>query len=300
MAERALLGSELHLDTLLTVFANQASHFVDTRNFQIGLFDNDYYEIRYWTGEGVTQETPRSFYMGDSQSRASGIADWIRANKMSLLVHDFHREKDQLPYQARDYGEDIGTRSALFIPLVKGEQVIGLIAARSTLPDHFSERELRRLTILANQAAATLANAQTYSQLQAQYAKQELASQIAREVLAAQDLPTTLNTTVRIIGQTLNKFHSVVDVYSFDAEQNELTLLSRKDRSETNSVGHTPSTVVKLTLPEDDTQTDRREASINRRSNKLKVRSTAGITPNPPFRLAPFPRSQKPKNSLPF
>ena len=78
-------------------------------------------------------------------------------------------------------------RSGLFIPLISGEETIGIVAAQSHEPNCFQEEDMRRLMILSNQAAAAIANARLYDQERMRAAHLELVGKIAREVNAVQD-----------------------------------------------------------------------------------------------------------------
>lgn len=209
-AGRALLAAELDLDALCRLIAEQAGQVIDNRTFQIGLFDEGFYEIRYWTIDGQEQPTPQCFDLGGGRTDSTttgSLVGWVRDNKRPLLVRDFTRESDQLPAQP-SYISANPPRSAIFLPLITGDRALGLVAAQSAQPNHFSEQDVRRLTILANQAAAAVANAQLFASERSRAAHLELVSRIARQVNTAGELNEVLQQAVHLTKDTFG-FHPV-------------------------------------------------------------------------------------------
>jgi phosphoserine phosphatase RsbU/P len=202
-AGRALVASELDIAALCGLIAQEAGKVIDNRTFQVGLFEDHFYHIIYWIIDGVEQQTPRTFDL----SQQAGLVGWMRANKQSLLVRDVLKEADKLPVQPR-YISTVPPRSALLIPLISGEQTLGIIAAQSVQPNRFDEEDLRRLTILANQAAAAIANAQLYQEARRRAAHLELVAQIARQVNATSELEEIFDQVVALTRQTFG-FHPV-------------------------------------------------------------------------------------------
>jgi phosphoserine phosphatase RsbU/P len=223
-AGRALLAAELDLNALCKLIAHQAGQIIDNRTFQLGLFDGGFYEILYWTIDGVEQATPQSFVLDVDRTdpeATTGLVGWVRETSLPLLVRDFNREMDQLPARPI-YVSDSPPRSALFLPLISGEKTIGILAAQSSQPNHFSDQDLRRLTILANQAAAAIANAQLFAQERMRAAHLELVTRIARQVNAVNELDEILHQAVYLTQQTFG-FHPV-SVFGVDSAGHEVVV----------------------------------------------------------------------------
>jgi sigma-B regulation protein RsbU (phosphoserine phosphatase) len=216
-AGRAMVAAELDLNNLCALIARECGQVIDNSTFQIGLFDGDFYEILFWTIGGESQETPRTFDLGEE----SGIIGWVRHSRSPLLVRDFRKEHDSLPAQPR-YISDTPPRSAIFLPLVSGEAVIGAVTAQSTKPDNFSEEDMRRLMILANQAAAAIAHGQMFEQERQRSAQLELVGRIAQNVSGMADLRDIFEIVVQEIQETFD-FH-LVNVFGVDALTGEAVL----------------------------------------------------------------------------
>ena len=223
-AGRALVAAEMDLDALCALIAEQAGQVIDNRTFQVGLFEDDYYEIRYWTIDGQPQPVPQCFDLRSGpveMADAGGLVGWVRDHKKPLLVSDFTREMDRLP--ARPIYESASPpRSALFLPLISGGRAIGIVAAQSQRANHFSDQDMRRLTILANQAAAAIANAQLFVQERTRAAHLALVSRIAQQVNAAEDLEELLEQVVNLTCSTFG-FHPVT-VFGIDPVTNEIVV----------------------------------------------------------------------------
>ncbi|MCA9872996.1 MAG: SpoIIE family protein phosphatase [Anaerolineales bacterium] len=217
VAGRAIVTAELDLMSLCELIAQESGQVIDNRTFQIGLFDDHFYEILFWTINGRPQETPRAFDL----SEGGGIAGWVRMSGKPLLVRDFQKEMDRLPAKPR-YISDSPPRSAIFLPLISGEEVIGVVAAQSPRPSHFSEEDLRRLMILTNQAAAAIAHARLFNQQRQRAAQLELVSQIALDVTGVYNLREIFERVVQATKETFN-FH-LVNIFSIDPETGEAVI----------------------------------------------------------------------------
>ncbi len=228
-AGRAMVMAELDLVSLCELIARECGKVIDNRTFQVGLFNDDFYEILFWTVEGERQETPRIFDLSDE----GGIVGWIRQSRSPLLVRDFRKEVDSLPAQPR-YISDDPPRSAVFLPLISGESVIGVIAAQSATPSNFSEEDMRRLMILANQAAAAITNGRIFEQERQRSAQLELVGRIAQRVSSAVDLRDVFQIVVAELQETFD-FH-LVNVFRVSPRTGEAVLAASSAALEPGSI----------------------------------------------------------------
>lgn len=221
-AGRALVAAQLDVEALAELIANEAGQVIDNRTFQVGLFEEDDYHILYWKIRGVRQETPKTFDLREE----GGIICWVRESKSPLLVRDFLRELDSLPARPR-YISNSPPRSAIFIPMVSGDRTIGIVAAQSGQPNRFSEEDMRRLTILANQAAAAVAHALLFAQERQRSAHLELVGQIGLEISKVQNQEEIFSQVVQLTQQTLG-FH-LVTIFGIDPVTREAVMQASSD-----------------------------------------------------------------------
>lgn len=221
-AGRAIVASELDLDALCELIATQAAQIVESHTFQVGLFEDHFYDIRYWTIDGVPQAVPQMFDLrAAAKDDGEGLVGWVRDQRQPLIVGDYVEEMESLPARPQ-YSRDNPPRSALFIPLVSGERAIGLLAAQCYRPHAYTDQDARRLAILANQAAAAIANAKLFNQERMRAAHLELVGQIARRVNAVQDLDEVFEEVVSLTRITFG-FHPV-NIFGVDPQNDELVI----------------------------------------------------------------------------
>ena len=220
----AIVASELDVHALCELIASEAGKVMENQTFQVGLFDDSVYRILFWTVNGQRQETPQSYDIADGR----GLVNWVRYNQKPLLIRDFEREMTSLPAQPR-YLSQSPPRSAVFVPLVSGEETVGMVAAQSQEPNRFQEQDLRRLMIVANQAAAAIANARLYEQERMRAAHLELVGQIARQVNAVQDRDEIFDQVVSLTRSRFG-FHPV-SIFDIDPQTGDAILQASSDES---------------------------------------------------------------------
>ncbi len=207
-AGSALVAADLDVDALCELIYRESGQVIDNATFQVGLFEEDRYYIKVWVIDGERQ-TPSAFDLGER----GGIVGWVRDTRRPLLIRDFEREMGELPARPTYIAAD-PPRSAIFLPLISGERVIGLMAAQSQQPDRFSADDLRRLTILGNQAASAIANAQLFEQERTRAGQLQLVSDIARQVSAINDLDDIFRQVVHLTNERFG-YHPV-SIFSYE------------------------------------------------------------------------------------
>src|SRR5690606_32582465 len=100
--------------------------------------------------------------------------------------------------------------------------VIGVIAAQSHVPRAFSQEDLRRLMVLANQAAGAIRHAQLYEAAHAQATRLRLMFKVSRQITAFQPLPDLFQQIVNLIQQTFGYY--AVNIFTLDQQSQEIVL----------------------------------------------------------------------------
>lgn len=215
---QAILSAQLNLDALCEIVYQQSTRVIDTRNFQLGIFDGNDYIIKVWLKD-AERLAPEVFKGGAKE----GLVGWVHEHGTGLLINDFQKEWDMLPAKPRYYDENNPARSAIFAPLAGGGgEVIGVIAAQSQSPRAFSQEDMRRLTVLAGQAAGAIRNAQLYEEANTQATRLRLIFKVSRQITAIQPLPDLFQQIVNLIQQTFGYY--AVNIFILDPITNELVL----------------------------------------------------------------------------
>lgn len=192
-AVSAIAAASLDEDELCRLVYERAAQVVDASNFQLGLFDGSRYVVKLRYSQGVAQ--PGSQF---DLSETGGIVGWLRDHGQPLIVHDFQAEMDRLPAKPR-YLSANPPRSAVFVPMVARDAVIGALAIQSERPSAYTDAHLRMLSIIANQAAAAIQNARALQRERTRARQMELVSEVARSTASVFDLPSLLPRLIQSI-----------------------------------------------------------------------------------------------------
>jgi sigma-B regulation protein RsbU (phosphoserine phosphatase) len=210
----AILSVQLKVEALCEVVYQQATRIVETRNFQIGLFEGSDYAIKVWLKDA--ERLPPQRFAGKADE---GIIGWVRRTGTGLLVRDFQREWDTLPARPTEYTHK-PARSAIFAPLIAGGNTIGVIAVQSERSNTFSDEDMRLLTLLANQASAAIRNAQIFEATQERARQLRLINDVSRQVTAVQPLPDLFRQIVTLIRDAFGYY--AVSIFTLDEKTDVL------------------------------------------------------------------------------
>jgi len=213
---RAILSVQLKVDALCEVVYQESTRIVDTRNFQLGLFDDNAYHIYVWLRDG---ERLMPTHFPDAAN--AGLIGHVRRTASSLRVGDYQREWDALPAKPTYEGSD-PPRSALFTPLLVAGEVIGVIVVQSDAAEAFTDESQRLMSIISSQAAGAIHNAQLYHKVQARANQLQLISEVGRQITAVQRLSSLFRQMVSLVQQKFD-YHAV-SVFTVDPETNIIKL----------------------------------------------------------------------------
>ncbi len=198
---RSIVQAPLDQDALCELIYELAGRIVPTDTFQVGLFDGDRYRIKVWLKKG--QRQPQATF---PLREGEGIIGWLRAERQPLLVHDFQQEMDALPARPV-YLSDDPPRSGIYLPLLIGDEAIGAISIQNGSPNAFDERHLRLLTILANQSASALRNAQLFDRAERRLNALAAVSEVGRSLTRILDLDQLLEQIVELMRVRFGYYH---------------------------------------------------------------------------------------------
>jgi signal transduction histidine kinase len=105
--------------------------------------------------------------------------------------------------EIREIAREVGWRSSIFVPMMRGEDVVGVIGVLRTQPGTFSPAETALLQTFADQAVIAVANARLLIELQARTADLQRSvgqltalGEVGQAVSSSLDLETVLTTIV--------------------------------------------------------------------------------------------------------
>lgn len=192
---RAIIRSELDVETLCELIYREASKIVDTSSFHLGLFEGTSYTLVVRVQDRV--RLPR---LTVDLAAGDGLIGWIRQTGKALLVEDFAEEMDQLPARPR-YQSERPPRSGIYVPLIAGEHVIGSISVQSYQPGAFEANDLRLLSLIADQAAVAITRARAFREANVRAVQLQAIHQVSERITAILDLDELLPAVVRLINE---------------------------------------------------------------------------------------------------
>jgi sigma-B regulation protein RsbU (phosphoserine phosphatase) len=90
-----------------------------------------------------------------------GLAGWVIRNRQLGLIVDTEEDDRWLTLPNQPYV----VRSALAVPIIRGEELLGIITLLHSQPGHFTPETANLLSLTADQMALVLENARLYSKL---------------------------------------------------------------------------------------------------------------------------------------
>ncbi len=125
---------------------------VDFEFAALFIYDEELKKLRVVANKGhvVDLIQPVSFDMGN------GLSAWVAKQKRPILLSDIHRGKVQ---------DEAPVRSFLSIPLLLGEELIGVMNFGHTRPGTFNRHNLRVLSIAAGQLSVIIERTLYFNQL---------------------------------------------------------------------------------------------------------------------------------------
>ena len=117
-----------------------------------------------------------------------GLAGWVVQNRKSALVPDTSKDERWLR-RPDDSANKTGAKSAICVPLVAREQLVGVLTLVHSVPHAFNNEHLELMQAIADQAGIAVLNARLYTESQ----------RTARVMSALADGAAAINTSLEIV-----------------------------------------------------------------------------------------------------
>ncbi len=176
---------------------------LDSPHFKIARFDETDAMIRcefaIMDGEPVPPETFPSFPLGEGP-----VSETIRTRQARIVDLRAARAKLQSEGRVVHVGDERETASALYVPLMSGDKVWGVLNVQSYTPGAYSAVDLDLLQTLANQASTALTNARLFQRTQRLASRLEKLSQAAQAIVQlAHDPEQVYQTVHEVVAQLI-------------------------------------------------------------------------------------------------
>jgi PAS domain S-box-containing protein len=130
-----------------------------------------------------------------------GLAGWVFEERKPAYIPSTHDDPRWL--QRTALGGDESSRSAISVPLLVGERVVGVLTMVHPIPGHFSEDDLTLLQAIAEQAGVAVENARLFKaeQVERRFAStlQEIGRIVNSTLEASSVFPQVLDQLRRVV-----------------------------------------------------------------------------------------------------
>jgi GAF domain-containing protein len=198
------LTSIVSLDAVIESVYKNTARMMDAGSFYVALYDpeNEMIDVRLFGEgeEGVPEQLRRQ--------HGSGVTEYIIRTREPLLFREGVKE------QLEALGVTLHGREAqswLGVPMITGDQVIGVIAVQNfEKPRAYDDHDRELLTAVASQAAIAIENARLFAQVQARARREQILREVTARVRGTPDVDTVMRTAAKEIGRALGRQAFVV------------------------------------------------------------------------------------------
>lgn len=208
----------LNVDQVLQRVLSTTLATAGVSNASLFLFDSDgklddYFQISDF-------EIEKRDYPALGRILDQGLVGWVREHRQGVIISD--TSTDERWYKNDSQTQFSKSRSAVAVPIQLPDQLIGILTITAPTPGFFDQSDLAMLTIMADQAAFAITNAQLF---EAEQQRRRLADTLTS---VARSINSTLNLN-EVFDLILEKLALVVDYDSsaillFDEEGDTLSV----------------------------------------------------------------------------
>jgi len=188
-------------------------------NFTIALYDSDtqmiFCDFAVIDGRETNISQFPSFAFGEGLLRET-----IRARQPRIVNLDATLPALKSRGDSVQIGGERQPNSGLYLPLISGENVIGVMYVQDYAVDAFNQDDVRLLSMLASQASVAIEKSRLFEDTQARAAKLEALSKLSSELRTAKTvdemLPIILQRAMGVVGGSLGS------LYLLEPERNDL------------------------------------------------------------------------------
>jgi signal transduction histidine kinase len=151
------VSSSLDLDRALNRTLSLLNEAIGAEQGTIMLVHAEDNLLHYRAGYGYLTDRTDANSRGFTMRIGEGLAGWVVQNREAVLVNDLHADSRWVRSKS---GQD--HRSAIIVPMLVGEDVIGVLMVFQRAADFFSAEMLNLVKAIASQVAVAINNAHLY------------------------------------------------------------------------------------------------------------------------------------------
>jgi PAS domain S-box-containing protein len=211
------ITSNLLIEQIVEVVHSNINPLLDAPILSIGVFDEDAQKLDF-----IGKHESKIALGYDSLDDHTKLSVWCFQNKEVVLINNFDEESTKYVNEVAVYADDDKkTASAIYIPLIVKEQVVGVITAQSYRKNAYTDYHLNIMQNFAVYTAIALFNARVYRHIERQNQHLKMSEERIRQT--AEELKTVNedleNKRVELTGQ-VSAIKRTLAVVEFDPQGN--------------------------------------------------------------------------------
>ncbi|MBV6395551.1 MAG: Sensor histidine kinase RcsC [Anaerolineales bacterium] len=201
------LSARLDVNQVLQEIHAGVSRLIDTKNFYIALFDAEKNEVHFPLNVTESVVDKNILIIRPDQ----GMTGYILRSREPLLIEENVREVME-SRGVHVVGQ--ASKSWLGVPLLLGEQAIGVMAVQSfDTPGAFNEHDRDLLAAFAGQAAISIQNARLFTQSRRREEELAALNEFAQRLSAQLDINQVLDETYQGISRLMDTKNFYIGLY---------------------------------------------------------------------------------------
>lgn len=208
-------SEEIEIDKIIQAAYEKTAGLLPIDAFIMALYSNNMIDYRLVIDEGQRYE------MAPTPLGNNTLSDVLRDKKPILILRTPEEVRD-LETQNIGLGTKKISASLMYVPLLKGTNVLGLISIQSYRYQAYTSNDLALLENIASQLANLIQNAFLYANQQKTLNDLELINRLTSTVSSSLDIQTSLQVIAEEFNKTFNIGH--VGIALFDSDYKSLIL----------------------------------------------------------------------------
>jgi PAS domain S-box-containing protein len=206
-----------NIDAIMPGVFTTAINLFKAHDANIILINNRREIVREWVaGDSLPDETHRLFI---NHAADKGLVGWVIEHQQADIVHDTRTDPRCLS-QNPDHPVAQSPWSAVCTPFKTHNRIIGAVTIHKPGVHQFNQRDIELLTIIANQAAATIEKARILDESRRQLRISSLLNEASRIINSSLDLNVVMQSMLAQMNEFLHA--EAISIALVDEQSNEL------------------------------------------------------------------------------